>query len=157
MSLIVTLIIVGLVLVLAEILLVPGIGIAGILGLMSMGGSCYYAFYEFGNLTGGVVTGVNVLLVIAFTVYVLRAKTWQKMALETNIDSKAVSDESSVLVVGDKGKTITRLAPMGTVRFGNNIVEAKAIEGVLEPGADVEVLLIEDGRVYVNLCSDNSL
>ena len=157
MSLIVTLIIVGLVLVLAEILLVPGIGIAGILGLMSMGGSCYYAFYEFGNLTGGVVTGVNVLLVIAFTVYVLRAKTWQKMALETNIDSKAVSDESSVLVVGDKGKTITRLAPMGTVRFGNNIVEAKAIEGVLEPGADVEILLIEDGRVYVNLCSDNSL
>ena len=44
MGLVVTLIIIGLVLVLAEILLVPGVGIAGILGLVSLGGSCFCAF-----------------------------------------------------------------------------------------------------------------
>ena len=56
MGLIITLILVGLVLILAEILLIPGVGVAGVLGLLSMGGSCYYAFYEFGTLTGGIVT-----------------------------------------------------------------------------------------------------
>ncbi len=150
MGLIITLILVGLILVLAEILLVPGVGVAGILGLLSMGGSCYYAFYEFGEATGGIVTGVNIVLVTALTVYVLRAKTWKRMSLETNIDAKALEDESSYVCVGDVGHAITRLAPMGTVRFGERAVEAKALEGMIASGAEVEVVMIEDGKIYVS-------
>ena len=147
MGFIITLILVGLVLMLAEILLIPGVGIAGILGLLSMGGSCFYAFYEYGNVVGGIVTAVNVVLVVALLVWVLRAKTWRRMSLETKIDSKAV--ESSVLTVGDRGRTLTRLAPMGSARFGDYVIEVKAVEGLLDPNIDVEVVLIEDNKIYV--------
>lgn len=147
MGFIVTLILVGLVLIFAEVLLIPGVGIAGILGLLSMGGSCFYAFSEFGNTTGAIVTAVNVVLVVALTFFVLRAKTWKRMSLETNIDSKAVADTS--IAVGDRGKTVTRLAPMGSARFGDFIVEVKALEGMLDPDVQVEVILIEDNKVYV--------
>ena len=149
MGLIISLILVGLILMLAEILLIPGVGVAGILGLLSMGGSCFYAFHEFGNLTGGIVTGVNVLLLVLLLSYILSAKTWKRMTLETNIDSKAVSDESSIVAVGDIGKTVTRLAPMGSVRFGDNLTEAKAVEGMIDPGVEVEVVMIEDNRIHV--------
>ena len=151
MGFIITLILVGLVLIFAEILLVPGVGIAGILGLLAIGGSCYYAFVEMGTVAGAVVTGINALLVAALTIWVLRAKTWKKLTLETNIESKAVSSEASVLSVGDRGKTLTRLAPMGTVRFGENAVEVKALEGMIDPGVEVEVVLIEDNKIYVEL------
>lgn len=147
MGFIITLILVGLVLIFAEILLVPGVGVAGILGLLSMGGSCFYAFYEFGNVTGYIVTAVNVVLIVALSIWVLRAKTWKRMSLETSIDSKAV--ETSVLAVGDRGKTLTRLAPMGSARFGDFVVEVKAVEGMLDPNIEVEVVLIEDKRIYV--------
>ena len=150
MGLVIVLVLVGLALILAEILLIPGVGVAGILGLLSLGGSCYYSFYEFGNLTGGIVTGVNALLLVITLIYVLRAKTWKRMSLETNIDSKAVDDDSSYIAVGDKGQTVTRLAPMGMVRFGERTVEVKALEGILEAGTDVEVVMIEDRRIYVN-------
>ena len=149
MGFIITLILVGLVLMFAEILIIPGVGIAGVLGLLSMGGSCYYAFYEFGNTTGAIVTAVNVILLVALAVWILRAKTWKKMSLETNIDSKAVSDNASVLAVGDRGKTLTRIAPMGSARFGDFVVEVKAVEGMLDPNVDVEVVLIEDNKIYV--------
>lgn len=149
MGFIITLILVGLVLLIAEILLIPGVGVAGILGLLSLGGSCYYAFYEFGTLTGGIVTTVNCLLVIGFIAWVLRAKTWKKMALETNISSKAVQTES--LSVGDRGKSVTRLAPIGSARFGNNVCEVKSIEGMIDPGVEVEVVLIEDNKIYVKI------
>lgn len=149
MGFVITLILVGLVLVFAEILLIPGVGIAGILGLLSLGGSSYYAFVQMSTTAGVIVTSVNIVLIVALTVWVLRAKTWKKMTLETNIESKAVSSESAVLAVGDRGKTITRLAPMGTVRFGENAVEVKALEGLVDPGTDVEVVLIEDNRIYV--------
>ena len=144
---IITLILVGLVLMLAEILLIPGVGVAGVLGLLSLGGSCFYAFYEYGNVVGGIVTAVNVVLVVALLVWVLRAKTWRRMSLETKIDSKAV--ESSVLTVGDRGRTLTRLAPMGSARFGDYVIEVKAVEGLLDPNIDVEVVLIEDNKIYV--------
>lgn len=153
MGFIITLILLGLVLIFAEILLVPGVGVAGILGLLSMGGSCFYAFYEFGNLTGAIITAVNAVLIMALTIYILRAKTWKKMSLETNINSKAV--ESAVLSVGDEGRTLTRLAPMGSARFGDYVVEVKAVEGMLDPGIDVKVVLIEDGKIYVNAIGAN--
>lgn len=147
MGFLITLILVGLVLIFVEILLVPGIGVAGVLGLLSIAGSCFYAFYDMGTTAGFIVTIVNALLLVGLTVYVLRAKTWKRMSLETNIDTKAV--EEAVLSVGDKGKTVTRLAPMGSARFGNNLVEVKALEGMLDPGISVKVVLIEDNKIYV--------
>ena len=154
MGFIITLILVGLVLMFAEILIIPGVGVAGILGLLSLGGSCFYAFYEFGNTVGAIVTGVNVLLLVALAVWILRAKTWKRMSLETNIDSKAVSDNSSVLAVGDRGRTLTRIAPMGSARFGDFVVEVKAVEGMLDPNVDVEVVLIEDNKIYIKPLSN---
>ena len=72
--------------------------------------------------------------------------------METHIDSKAVED--AVLSVGDKGKTMTRLAPMGAARFGDNVVEVKALEGMLDPGTPVKVVLIEDNKIYVRPLSE---
>jgi membrane-bound ClpP family serine protease len=153
MGLVISLILIGLVLMLAEILVVPGVGVAGVLGLLSMGGSCYYAFHEFGNTTGGLVTGLNGVLLLVLMIFVLRAKTWKRFTLNTNIDSKAVSQDD-VLSVGDRGKTVTRLAPMGAVRIGDNVVEVKALEGMIDPGVEVEVVLLEDNRIYVSPVND---
>ena len=90
---------------------------------------------------------MNIVLLVSLIVWVLRAKTWKRMALETKIDTKAIND--SVLAVGDKGRTLTRLAPMGSARFGDFVIEVKAIEGLLDPNIDVEVVLIEDNKIYV--------
>lgn len=154
MGFIIVLILVGLVLIFAEILLIPGVGIAGVLGLLSMGGSCFYAFHELGTTTGIIVTAVNAVLIVGLTIWVLRAKTWKKFTLDTNIDSKAFSLEGAKIAIGDRGKTITRLAPMGTVRFGEDTYEAKALEGMIDPGTEVEIVLIEDNKIYVEPYSD---
>lgn len=149
MGFVIMLILIGLVLIFTEILLIPGVGVAGILGILSLGGSCYYAFYELEPIVGYIVTSVNLALLIGLTVFALRSKTWKKLALETKIDSKAV-DTDNVLALGDKGRTMTRLAPIGAMRFGNKVVEVKAVEGIIDAGVDVEVVLIEDNKIYVS-------
>ena len=154
MGLIITLILLGLLLVLAEILLIPGVGIAGVLGLLAMGGSCAYAFMEMGNMTGIIVTSVNAVLLVALIIWVLRAQTWKRLSLETNIDYKAVVPEVEVSV-GDKGRSVTRLAPMGTVRFGDNSLEVTSMEGLIDPGMDVQVVAIEDAKIYVSIVNNN--
>lgn len=149
MAFIIILIAAGVLLVLAEILLVPGVGVAGILGLISLGGSCFYAFNEFGPAAGTVVTVVNVLLVVALTIVVLRSKTWKKLALKTNIDSKVNIFDETRLAVGDRGKTLTRLAPIGLAMIDSVKYEVKSFEGIINPGVEVEVVLIEENKIYV--------
>lgn len=150
MGLVITLIILGLVLMFAEVLLIPGVGIAGILGIASMAGSCVYAFMEMSQTAGIVVTIVNAVLLLLISIWVLRAKTWQRFALETNISSKAIVPEAEV-VVGAVGVTVTRLAPMGTARFGDLRIEVTAREGMIDPGVEVEVVEIDGIKVYVTI------
>ncbi len=149
MGFIIVLILVGLVLIFAEIMLIPGVGVAGILGLLSMGGSCFYAFNQMGNTTGAIVTAVNALLLVALSIWVLRAKTWKRFTLNTNIDSKAIDITGENLAIGDSGKTMTRLAPMGTAVIRDKAYEVKALEGMIDPGVSIEIVLIEDNKIYV--------
>ena len=152
MGLIISLIIIGLLLLFAEILLIPGVGFAGILGLVSLGGSCFYAFNQMGGTVGAIVTAVNVALVVGLSIYVLRAKTRKRLSLDTKIDSKAVAD--SGLAVGDRGVTVSRLAPMGSARFDTELIEVKALEGFVDPEVEVEIVLMEDGKIYVKPVSE---
>lgn len=151
MGLIIALVILGLVLMFAEILIIPGFGIAGVLGMLSMGGSCYLAFTEQGNTTGFIILAVIIVMLILFLIWALRAKTWEKMSLKTNITSKVNTPEVSV-AVGDKGLSVTRLAPMGNVRFGNNLLEVTSMSGIISSGEEVEVVIIEDRKIYVKCC-----
>lgn len=149
MGFIIVLILVGLVLIFAEILLIPGIGIAGVLGLLSMGGSCFYAFNQLGTNAGVIVTIVNAALIVALTIWVLRAKTWKRFTLNTNIDSKAIDLFEDKLSVGDRGRTLSRLSPMGSAKIMDEVYEVKALEGMIDSGVEIEVVLIEDNRIYV--------
>lgn len=147
MGLIITLIILGLLLLLAEIFLIPGVGVAGILGVAALVGSSAYAFFEIGSTTGLIISAVNVAILIALTIYALRAKTWKKATLETNIDSKAIAEV--VVEVGQEGKTLTRLAPSGQALIGSKSIEVKALEGMIDPNVEVVVVLIDDSKIYV--------
>lgn len=149
MGLVISLIIIGLLLMFAEILIIPGVGIAGILGVAAMAGSCVYAFLEIGQTAGVIVTAVNAVLLVVITIWVLRAKTWERLALATNIDSKAIVPEAEV-VPGTVGVTVTRLAPIGTARFGDLRLEVTAREGIIDPGVEVEVVEVDGIKVYVS-------
>lgn len=155
-GLIIALMLIGLVLIFVEIFLIPGIGVSGVLGILAMGGASYCAFYEYGTNAGLIVTSVNLALIIAMVIYALRAKTWKRLSLEAQIDSKAMGGEYKLVSVGDTGKAMTRLAPSGTIIVSGHKMEGRAFEGMIDAGADVEVVEIEEGKVYVKPIIVNS-
>lgn len=146
MGLVITLILVGIILILVEILLIPGVGIAGILGLASICGSAYYAFAHLGPWTGVIVTVVNIALLAVLIFYALRGKTWKRLELDTVIDKHIKEEE---VAVGDRGMAATRLGPIGTARINDKSYEVTSLEGMIDAGTRVEIVHIENNKIYV--------
>jgi membrane-bound ClpP family serine protease len=148
--LIITLIIAGLLLLAAELVLIPGFGVAGILGIASLVGSCWVAFTQVSTAAGIITLVANIVLAIISTIVVLRSKTWKKLSLNTNIDAKVDSDpHKKGILVGDNGVTLTRLAPAGKIKIGENVVEAFTRDSLIEPGQNVTVTEIDGNKVFV--------
>ena len=150
MALISSLSILGLLLIIAEIILIPGIFVAGTLGLVSIGAACWLAFDGIGPDAGYITIAANAVLAVVCAVLSLRSKTWKRLSLHTEIDSRTdTRPEDKGIAVGSQGTTITRLAPMGKVLFGDTTVECSARNGIIDPGQQVEVILIDDNKIFV--------
>ena len=146
---IISLVLLGILMMLIEFLLTPGMGFAGIVGLASFVGACVFSFIKAGTQTGTIVTAVVAVIVIVLFVWMLRGKTWKKLEQKEQIDVKANTEVDKVKA-GDKGVTLSRLVPIGKVKFENVTCEAHNADGsFVDPGVEVEVTAVEDNEVFV--------
>ena len=150
MGLIIMLIIIGVVLLLAELLLIPGIGITGILGLIALIGANFIAFFYHSPSVGIVVLVISIVICFTATWYALRAKTWKRLSLHHEIEAKAIPLPSDLGIhIGMRGRTLGRLIPSGKARLGGIDTEVYAFQGVIDPDTEIEVVQIEDLRIFV--------
>ena len=71
----------------------------------------------------------------------LRANTWQRLSLKSTIDATSTpTPEQNDIRIGQRGETLTRLAPMGKVQVGDVTVEAKSVDAYIDPRQVVEVI-----------------
>lgn len=85
---VVILIVAGVILLLLELFLLPGFGIAGVAGFLSLAGAVAAAYLRIG-VTAGHITLAAAIVAAALAVYgFIRSHALQKMALDTSIESK---------------------------------------------------------------------
>lgn len=152
---IISLILIGVALMLAEIFLLPGITVAGIAGGVMMVGSIVYAFYYVGATTGYITIAANVVVGVGAFIFVIKSNALEHIALKTDIEAVVEQPEVQGLVVGDKGVALSRLNPIGKVEFSNeSVVEAKSVTGeFIDAGESVEIVHIEKVTVLVKASS----
>jgi membrane-bound ClpP family serine protease len=143
------LILCGVVLIIIELIFVPGTTILGILGVVSMVGGVVIAFTNFGRATGFWVLTGTILFSILALVYSLRAGTWQRFALKSKIESRVNEDEKLDLQIGMQGKLISDLRPMGTAEFLDKLYEVQTNGNYLEAGGMVEIINLADNKIVV--------
>lgn len=143
------LIFLGAILLVAEVALIPGFGITGILGIASMIAAVAYSFVTINSLAGFISLIIVVLICVVLILWAIYGNTLDKMSLKKNIDSTVMNPESEKLKVGDCGVCITRLALVGEVDFNGRIVEATSSSGLLNENTQVVVVRISGGVIYV--------
>lgn len=146
---IILLIFLGVLFLVAELLLLPGISIGTILSLVCYGSAIYLAFDGYGTCTGAVTVAAVLLLSLITTLVSLRAKTWQRFSLKQEIDSSSMQLPEKEISVGARGISVSRLSPMGKVEIDGKSYEAKSADAFIDQKQPVEVIGFDNFAVIV--------
>lgn len=133
---------------LAELFLFPGITIAGLGGLLFAGGGLYYA-YSLGGTVGNVTLVCSIVLFVAGIIWFMRSRSLNKIALNTDVDSRLESSHDLGIREGDEGMSVSRLAPIGRAKFGSQSVEARSENGFIDENTSVIVTKVTGYNVVV--------
>jgi membrane-bound serine protease (ClpP class) len=148
MTLIITLLIVGAILLFLETLL-PGM-IAGIIGFLCLMAAVMLGYRDFGYQTGSLIlAGVLVGLVIG-------TWCWLKFFPESRLGKRFISQSSSGELGVEKpellngtGVALTQLRPSGTASINGQRVDVVTEGGLIERGTAVKVVTVEGARIVV--------
>lgn len=163
--------VVGLVLLALEIFVIPGFGVAGALGItftiagltLSLLNNVRFNF-EHVQSTSILIALLTVTLSIFFGIllsfwlskklFTMKRGPLHNLALNTSQDKTEgfISvDLHQLEMVGKTGIAYTVLRPSGRVKIGDEIWDAKAIDGYIEKGEKIVVKSQEAGQLYVEI------
>lgn len=152
MSLIVTLFAVGIILIVFEVV-VPG-GILGIIGSLCVVAGIVVSYMDYGTegaLFAGAVAAVVAAVMLYFEFKVLPKTTiGQRLFLRKRIEGRSHKALGGEDIVGKIAKTVTPLAPTGTVLFQGTRIEAASKSGYIDKGEEVKITGKDTFRIIVS-------
>lgn len=157
----------GVVLLLVEIFVIPGFGIAGISGIVMILGGLTLALvrninFDFTFVPSGsiataflmvsVAMALPLVLLIAFGQKLFDTTLFRQMGVETemtNADGFSVRDNALQILTGKTGIAATTLRPSGRVTIENELYDAVTDGGFIEKGRNIKVLRIHSTYLVV--------
>ena len=162
----IALFIVGILLVALEIFVIPGFGIAGILGgtfaffglLLSMINNINFDFspVETAPLIIAITTtSLSFLLGTSLSLW-LTNKFWGRgafhhLSLESvqNVKDGYIAVDIHTELIGKTGTTLTDLRPSGKIIIEGEVLDAMGFVGLIKKGKNIKVIKQEAGQMYV--------
>lgn len=147
-----------------EIFVLPGFGVAGVLGIAAIGASMTMALINLDidiNLSAVSVGDAVMRVVVSLAVTLVGAALVIKFLPRTPLGRRLVLAEASAsgtsipnapeekVGVGAQGEALTVMRPFGRARFGMTRVEVTAEGGMIKKGETIVVTRIEGSRVEV--------
>lgn len=140
---------VGLLLIIVEVIFIPGTTLVGIIGALLMITGIYFVYDHYGANTGNYTLIASVIANIVILIIGFRFITSNKIALQTTIDSKVNVLENDNMKIGDSGITFTDLRPNGKALLNGERVEVYSLGEYLEKNTPVEIVKISDYKIFV--------
>lgn len=162
--------VIGIILILVEIFVIPGFGIAGISGIilsilglaLSMSGSNIFNWDDGFSLNLAPLIKSLFIVLSSVFIAVLISLIFSQQLVKTNIFSMIALNKTQKIdegylsvreenkqMLGKIGTTYTVLRPGGKVEIDGEIFDAKAVVGFIDKNKQVEVVKYEMAQLYV--------
>jgi membrane-bound serine protease (ClpP class) len=155
---------IGIILILLEIFVIPGFGIAGVSGIILISAGLVFALLdndwfsfkqvEIPDITRSVLTVLSGILLSFFAILYLSSRIGEKglfhrIALTADLESSESVNWNDKQLVGQCGKAMTDLRPSGKIIIANEIYDALSNRGFIESRTEVRVVKFENMQLYV--------
>ncbi len=147
--LILTLIGIGLLLLVIEVIFIPGTSVAGLIGFALILIGVVLSFNYFGSSTGWIVVGCAAVVSGIIFYWTFRTKPWKIFALKSSIQSKVNEGALDALIIGMTGVTTSALRPMGNGKFGEKIFEVTSLSAYINSGTPIKIVRISSNQILV--------
>jgi membrane-bound ClpP family serine protease len=149
--LIIILITLGLLFLLLEVLVIPGATLAGIAGFGLLFVGLWQTYVSKGIVAGHITLAATIVVTIVSLYFSFKAGTWKRMALKTTSDGKMDQLEGLSIAIGDKGMTVSRLAPAGKALINNEIIEVHTFGEFIDQEVEVIVISVKNNKIIVTI------
>ena len=158
----------GVILLLVEVFVIPGFGVAGVAGIAALLGGLTLTLVGDGASTQA-ITGavgrvtVSVLVALVFGLLLMRVMTRtpfaRKLVLDTDMDAAdgwESTPEREHRLVGATGRTHTALRPSGIADIAGARVDVVSEGEMIDPGTPIVVTRVDGNRVVVRPVSSTT-
>lgn len=149
LTIILTLLLIGLALIIVELVFIPGTTVVGLLGLTFSIAAIVISYNHYGKNIGVYILLAAVLVTAVALYFSFRSNAWSAFALTSAIKSKVNEGTLDFLKIGDIGITVSALRPMGKVSFDDQVVEVKTSGNYLDQGTSVKVTGLVQNQIIV--------
>jgi len=144
------LIVIGIILLVLEILVLPGM-VGGIIGGILIVYSIATMYADHGSAAGNITFASTIVVAIGAIYASLKSKAWYRFGLKETIDGKVNEIASLGIIEGDEGRTVSALRPSGTVMINNKKVEAQSGGEMIDVGTKVVVTKVLPSKIVVKI------
>ncbi|MBQ7759367.1 NfeD family protein [Anaerotignum sp.] len=145
---IVVLAILGLVMLFAEILM-PGFGLFGILGSISLLGSLVLTYKFYGMVTFLIMLLVAVIVFFAMVVFAKKSGLYNKVVLSDKQEAQDFDESVLQGLLGQVGLTQSTLRPFGVAEFDGKMIDVCSQGDFIDRDVKVQVVQITGKTVTV--------
>lgn len=151
----IALIILGVLLIVAEVYLIPGFNVVGILGALIMLAAVAMAFMQAGPL-GGIIAMLSASGLTGGTLWWMwKSGAWDRFVLSSNLksDDKLIARESEhrARYLGKQGIAVTPLRPTGVAEIEGERIEVVTEGDFISAGSRIKVVAMDRRKYFVRL------
>ena len=140
---------IGLILIIVELIFVPGTTIIGVLGFALAAIGIWIGYAALGTPTGHIILALAVLATSIAVFYSFRNDAWSRFSLKGSISGRVNDDQQHTLLVGDTGKSVSALRPQGTALFQNKHFEVQTQGEWVAPNTAIRIITLTTNKIIV--------
>jgi membrane-bound ClpP family serine protease len=144
-----SMILIGLVLIVIEIIFIPGTTVVGILGLIFLIVGISLSFSYYGQQVGWATLGGTTVVSGFLLYYAFKANVWGAFSLKSTNQGKVNEGGLDGLAVGQEGRTLSSLRPSGKAEVGEKMYEVKTLGEFVETGTRIRIIQIMSNQIIV--------
>jgi membrane-bound ClpP family serine protease len=148
-TIVISLILFGLVLLVAEIIFVPGTTLVGVLGFVFLIIGIGLSFHYFGSNLGWITTGGAAIASGCVLYFSFKANVWGRFALKSSSQGKVNEGVLEGLAPGQEGVALSALRPVGKAEVAGRTYEVKTLGGYVTSGTKIRIIQILSNQIIV--------